>query len=520
VDQEQQVHIQCLQGKEVLASIGLNVPGFNSLADQGLLRKPRLLKVGVLHDWVELDGVLYSFEKGNNDAVALERVLNERYLSNLALGQGKDVVVFANAASSTGFDIQFTALLGGVPDNRRRPLNEDTLELLQDPNRCGLLQNGLVVKLTRPTLIFKQKTPDGGERYLEKSAANTVVVRGDAGPEKAIELSQPVNYLRLSAVELTAVFNHPAINKRGKLPTLSASGLRGLSNASSPQIVSKTSALQANTATVSSTIDIGQQDFAVPVGDSEALATNEVTVVIPEKSRPDNAPIVPLTTSVPADRKDIASPVTPTPRQVDSEPTVEHPTARIDTPESLPNRWLRPVLAQAPIRFDWFSCLVYDKIAEHFGNSHQGQLGPMSCWAVALGETEDLEDPAFEGIFLTEKHGLGFLHQGRMVRFYKGVAFLGTHDSALEGIGIDLVAVDVDGEQRIVFIVSDDYLSKFDVPESAITEELLRLRENGAMIMNVAEALNRPVPFEIVWTAPAEQQDPGDPQPLESVPAP
>jgi len=501
-----------------LASIGLNLPGFNSLADQGFLRKPRSLKVGVLHDWVELDGVLYSFENGKNDAIALERVLNDRYLSNLALGQGKDVVVFANAASSTGFDIQFTALLGGVPDNRRRPLNEDTLELLQDPTRCGLLHNGLVVKLTRPTLIFKQKTPDGGERYLEKNAANAVFVKGDTGPEKVIDLSQPVNYLRLSAVELTAVFNHPAINKLGKLPASSASGPHGLPNASSPQIVSKTSSLQANTASVSSTGDTKQQASAVPEGDPETRPTNEVPIAISEKLRPDYAPIVPSAASVTADQKDTESPVSPTSRQVDSEPMVEHPTAKIDTPESLPNRWLNPILAQAPIRFDWFSCLVYDKIAEHFGNSHQGQLGPMSCWAMALGETEDLEDPAFEGIFLTEKHGLGFLHQGRMVRFYKGVVFLGTRESALEGIGIDLVGVGVDGEQRIVFIVSDDYLSKFDAPEGAITEELLRLRENGAMIMNVAEALNRPVPFEIVWTAPAEQQNPMDPQPLESVP--
>ena len=31
-----------------------------------------------------------------------------------------------------------------------------------------------------------------------------------------VDLSQPVNYLRLTAVELTAVFNHPAINQHSQ----------------------------------------------------------------------------------------------------------------------------------------------------------------------------------------------------------------------------------------------------------------------------------------------------------------
>ena len=125
VDKEAQVHVNCLQGKEMLATIGLNPAGFNSLFNQGLMHKPHSLKVGALHDWVELDGELFSFEKGTNDAGKLQRALNDRYLPSAALGQGKDVLVFSNAASSTGFDIQFPAKVGGVTERRRRPLNEE-----------------------------------------------------------------------------------------------------------------------------------------------------------------------------------------------------------------------------------------------------------------------------------------------------------------------------------------------------------------------------------------------------------
>ena len=46
---------------------------------------------------------------------------------------------------------------------------------------------------------------------------NAVTVIGDEGEVTIIDLSKPVNYLHLSAVELTAVFNHPAINQHSKV---------------------------------------------------------------------------------------------------------------------------------------------------------------------------------------------------------------------------------------------------------------------------------------------------------------
>ena len=89
--------------------------------------------MGALHDWVELDGEFFSFEKGNNDASKLEKALNDRYVSTAALGQGKEVVVFTNAASPTGFDIQFTAKVGGVIDQSPTPVERGIFGVVAGP---------------------------------------------------------------------------------------------------------------------------------------------------------------------------------------------------------------------------------------------------------------------------------------------------------------------------------------------------------------------------------------------------
>ena len=480
VDKRGQVHVLCSRGKETVAAIGLNVGGFNSLVGQGLMRKPHTLKVGALHDWVELDGVLYSFEKGNNDASKLAKALNEGYIPTAGFGQGKEVLVFENAASTSGFDIQFPVTSAGVLDSRRRPLNEESLELLQDPDRCGLLPKGLLIKLTRPTLIFKQKTPDGGERYLEQGADHLVTVTDDDGQVKTIDLSRPVNYLHLSAVELTAVFNHPAINRHSTVASAATRPNAGQPQPGSPQPLRQEPAPPAATPSPPETqcVPAGVQRPSVEAANAKVAEPSPK--ILPQPGAPDSS-VKPATKG-----------------------------------QALPNSWLKDVLAQRPIRPDWFTCLVYGKLAERFGNSREGNLGPWACWAVALGETEDIADPEFKGVFLTEKGALGFISQGHIARFYKEVVFLGLPESTLEGIGVSLVAVGLDLEQRVVFIVSNDYRAKFGVPDQVMREELGRLRNLGAVLLSVKEALESREPLEVVWTVPAEQKEPGDPQALES----
>jgi len=80
-----------------------------------------------------------------------------------------------------------------------------------------------------------------------------------------------------------------------------------------------------------------------------------------------------------------------------------------------------------------------------------------------------------------------------------------------------LVALATDLEQRIVFIVTDGYRTKFGVPEQTVVQELACLRTFGALVMSLSEVLHSPEPLEVVWTVPAEQEDPGDPQALESL---
>src|SRR5262249_48103368 len=105
-----------------------------------------------------------------------------------------------------------------------------------------------------------------------------------------------------------------------------------------------------------------------------------------------------------------------------------------DLVAALPNLWLSEALAQEPIRHDWLTCLIYGRLAQKFRNSREGNFGASACWSIALTETKDISDPSFKGIFRTQKGGLGFLNGGYMARFNKGVAFIGTHESALEGI--------------------------------------------------------------------------------------
>src|SRR5215831_4969166 len=163
VDKRGQVHVHCLQGKHTAATVGLTVAGFESLYHQGLMRKPRALHVGALHDWVELDGVYYHFKGGKDDSAELERLLNEHYIPAATQGGAKRIVVSPNEVSPTGFDIQFQALKGGVLETHRYHLNDESVTLLQDADHCGVLRKGIVVKLIPPHLVFKRKTPDGGE---------------------------------------------------------------------------------------------------------------------------------------------------------------------------------------------------------------------------------------------------------------------------------------------------------------------------------------------------------------------
>jgi hypothetical protein len=485
IDKVGQVHARCLQGEETLVAIGLSVAGFKSLITQGLMRKPHVLEVGALHDWVRLDDVIFSFEKGRNDGPQLEAALNQKYLIASALGTGKDVLVYANPASSTGFDIQFPVSVGGVQESRRRALNEESLELLQDRDRCGLLHPAIVIKLSRPTLIFKQKTPDGGERYLDHTPENVVITKDEDGNDESIDLSRPVNYMQLGPLELTAVFNHAAIHKHGK-----ATARVTVPAADVPEAAVVTPPISA--------LPIAEPSLSPPVPEPEA-ALPPLVIAIPvaaaESDPPEEEPFVRIAGNLPA-------------AEVPAEPAAEIPGPQ-------PNLWLADLLAEPPMEHKRFAFLVYNKIAEYFGNSHDGHLGQSACWDVTLDNVEDIEDPEFMGFFLTERGGFGFLNHGCLARFNDGVAFLGAREAGIEGIDIHLIAVGIDAEGRAVFVVTDQYRSKFGVAPAVVAGELENLEQYSTVLMIVQEVLENPVPLDIVWAVPRTQEDPENPRAVE-----
>jgi hypothetical protein len=212
-----QPRLKCLEGDDTVKVVALNLQGLNALIDQGLMRKPKSLKVGAFHDWVEMDGELFRFKEGGQAVAALEKALNEKYSKAEDPNGPGDVEVSPNPASPTGFDIQFAATPKGLVENRKWHLNEETIQLLQDPERCRVLRKGITARLTPPDLVFKVKTAGGGEAYLEPGPSSLVSTVDDNGQPKTIDLSQGISLLNLNARELTVVFNHPAINRRAYL---------------------------------------------------------------------------------------------------------------------------------------------------------------------------------------------------------------------------------------------------------------------------------------------------------------
>lgn len=489
VDKRGQVHIHCLRGKETLATIGLAPAGFNSLCQQGLMKKIHKLSAGVLHDWVELDDELFSFEKGRNDATRLEQVLNERFAPVSGAIGANEISVLLNPASPTGFDLQFRAHVAGVLGVHRYHLSDEALELLQDPIHCGLLQPGLMVRLTPPYLTFKQKTADGGEQHLRVCPETTLNLQDEDGIPKTIDLSQSLYFTRLSPHELTAVFNHPAINRHAAAVPPAQAGHPAPTVGEPPR----------------------PQAPAAPVAASPAKAHP-----LPDAPRPVIEPTQPKLSG--GSSPPLIGPATVQPGTRPTPASASRTSRAGAHPKPTPNLWLRGILDQPAVRHDFFASLVYYRLAERFGNSSEGKFGPAACWYIALGEVDDFDHPAFKGVFLTQRRGLGFRTEGQMVRFYNEIVFLGPQQYTLEGIGIRLLAVGLDARERFVFILSDGYRAKFGVPDATLTEVLDRLSEFGAVVLSVSEVLASAEPLTVLWTAPADQVNPDQPEAREHLP--
>jgi len=167
--------------------------GFHTLIQNGMMVKPQSVHVDPLQRAIELDGV--RFECTEAGARQLEETLNSSYAPILKTEREDAIDIKENPASSTGFDIFFVTVHSGVRFEVKGHLDQAKLDLLQDPAKCDLLRPGVVLRLSPPYLLIRQKRADGGD-------------------EKIAELPD-VHYRRASALQLQQVFNHSRIRRSG-----------------------------------------------------------------------------------------------------------------------------------------------------------------------------------------------------------------------------------------------------------------------------------------------------------------
>jgi hypothetical protein len=103
-----------------------------------------------------------------------------------------------------------------------------------------------------------------------------------------------------------------------------------------------------------------------------------------------------------------------------------------------------------------------------------------------------------------------------VAQFEEGSALIGLQSSVLKAADVHLLGVGMDHDKRFVFIVGDGYRSKFAATEQGVTAALAELKEQGAIVMDLKEALTSTEPIEVVWNVPVAQANPSEPQALES----
>ncbi len=181
--------IDCLRLDE---HVETGLRGLPTLVENGLMLRPKSVHVHPLQQWVELDGVRYECTEAG--AHALEETLNASYSPSIG-GERAGIEIRENPAAATGFDIRFVTVRAGARFEIKGHLCQEHLDLLQDQERCDLLQPGIVIRLSPPNLIIRRKRSDGGEEHLSQF------------PD--------VQYRKITATQLEQILNHPMIRRGG-----------------------------------------------------------------------------------------------------------------------------------------------------------------------------------------------------------------------------------------------------------------------------------------------------------------
>jgi hypothetical protein len=180
--------VECARGQERVESGMRGLPG---LIQNGLMLKPKSLHVDPLQRYLELDGVRYECTPAG--AQQLEQSLNDCYAPIVRPHEESAIDIKENPASATGFDIRFVIVRVGARFEIKGHLSQEKLDILQDPAKCGLLQPGVMLRLSPPYLLVRRRRPDGGEEHIP------------GFPD--------LHYRRATAVQLHELFNHPLIHR-------------------------------------------------------------------------------------------------------------------------------------------------------------------------------------------------------------------------------------------------------------------------------------------------------------------
>lgn len=183
--------VECFRRNE---RVETGIRGLPSLVENGLMLKPKSLHVDPLLRGVDIDDT--HFESNEAGARQLEEFLNSRYAPALGAEEDDAVEIKENPAAATGFDIRFVTIRAGARFEIKGHLSQDKLDVLQDTNRCEILQPGTVLRLSPPCLLFRRR-------------------RRDSSEEKIPELPD-VQYRRVTAGQLQRMLNHPVIRRLGE----------------------------------------------------------------------------------------------------------------------------------------------------------------------------------------------------------------------------------------------------------------------------------------------------------------
>jgi hypothetical protein len=165
--------------------------GLQGLVESGFLLPLKTFHVDPLQRAVEIDGT--RFECTEVGARQLQETLNTQYAPELQPEDRHLILIKENAASATGFDIEFIAMHAGGRLTVKGHLSQERLNLLQDPTRCDLLRQGIILRLSPPYLLVRRRLPNGGE-------------------ERIPELPD-THYLRTTAGDLQQLLNHNLVRR-------------------------------------------------------------------------------------------------------------------------------------------------------------------------------------------------------------------------------------------------------------------------------------------------------------------